>query len=153
MTTTTSPDGVVTVQTEGYTVTIRPRTSYERLNTGIFVADDVAEAYDAELARLTLEEANLGKLRHCDSVSEGGNHPEVDALYVALNERIMSVKTEIAREVLGLLDGAVDGEPSGALYFSRKAGCDVCPCSPGVVVPGSLRIKGDVVDIWVNGKS
>lgn len=149
MTTTTTPDGIITVTSGGYTVTIRPRVTFECLNTAIFVADEIAEARDADLTRLTAEEANLGELRFCPSVREGGSHPEVDALYVALNERIMAVKTEVAREVLALLNGVVDNEPSGALYFSRNAGCDTCTCSPGVTVPGSLRINGDVVDIWV----
>jgi hypothetical protein len=152
MQTTTTSDGTITVQADDYTVTIRPRRSYERLNTGVFVADAVAEAADSELARLSAEEANLGDLRWCPSVREGGSHPEVDALYVALNDRIMATKTEIAREVVTLLDGVVDGEPSDSLRFSRRAGCETCDCSPGVTVPGSLRIGGDVVDIWVEAR-
>jgi hypothetical protein len=144
--------GAITVTTDAYAIRVQPRHHYERMHPAVYVADTVSEAAEPELGRLAEQEANLGELRWCPSVREGGSHPEVDALYVALNERIAATKTAIAKQALTLLGDVVAGDLAhGAenAYFSRKAGCDMCPCSPGVVVPTVLRIGKDMVDIWI----
>lgn len=140
--------GRITVTTGTYNIKVLPRTSYERLPTAVYVSDSIAETHDPELAALAAQEAALGSLRYAPR----GAHSDVDDLYDRLNARIVEVKTTIAKEALALLGDVVTGNLAYGIetaFFSRKAGCDVCPCSPGVVVGSMLRIGDDVVDIWV----
>jgi hypothetical protein len=142
-------DGKIVATTPAYSINIRPRTYWEPMPTGVYVADSIAATADPELARLVADEAALGKRRF----SERGVHLDVDDLYDRLNERIAKTKLRIAREALALLGGVVNGDLSeealNRAYFSRNAGCELCPCSPGVLVPGSLEIGGKIVDIWI----
>ncbi|MGA3524126.1 hypothetical protein [Melissospora conviva] len=148
----TDQHGTVTCTTDTYTIRIQPRFYYEPMPTAAYVDDNLAASTDPELARLAADEAALGGRRY----AQRGEHPEVDALYARLNERIASVKLRLAREIVPLLAGVVDGDLSvGAidtLYFSKHAGCDMCLCSPGVVVPGSLTLGGARADIWITPK-
>jgi hypothetical protein len=144
--------GRITVTTDLYAIRIAPRRTYEALPCAVFVADEVAASADPRLVRLAAQEAALGELRNCPSVREGGSHPEVDALYVALNERVTATKTAVARDALRELAGIVQGDvelaASGAL-FSHYAGCTICPCSPGVVMGTGLMLDNCAVFVWV----
>jgi len=85
-------------------------------------------------------------------VREGGNHPEVDALYEKLNGHIMATKTAIAREALATIAGQLTGDTEAAArdaHFSRNAGCRMCPCSPGVVIGAPVQLDGQPIDVWV----
>lgn len=117
----------------------------------VFISDALARAADPELDRLMIAEENLGDLRWCKRVEFGGSHPEVDRLYDEMNDRLMATKTDLARDaVLGLgSEVAVDlAEVAKSSYFSRNAGCEACPCTPGVVAPG-LRRDGRAISVFV----
>lgn len=153
-TTVTGPDqyGRFTLTTDRYKVLVAPRHTFEMMRSWMVVDNAVAVFSDPELARLAAEEANLGELRYCKSVREGGSHPEVDDLYLRLHERYAAACLTITHEVLPLLTGIVDGAPIAAMagaHFSRNAGCRDCKCSPGVVLGESLRFGELVVDVHV----
>jgi hypothetical protein len=155
MTTTTGPDetGLYTVTTDRFAVRIRPRREPEGILTAMFVDGGLAEREDTTYADLCRRESELGELRNCVDVAHGGDHPEVDALYVEMNARYMLTCLAIARAVLPLLADLVEGDLNDAVEnarFNLSAGCDMCPCSPGVSLPGPLTIGGAVVDIWVD---
>ena len=151
MTTTISPldeTGRITVTTPRHRITIAPRYDREPRSSAIYIENPVALAADEELRQLHDEEASLGDRRW----ARRGKCPDVDALYDRLNARWLRVWEQIAREILPDLAGAVDGDPAALTDSVRgnpKAGCDACPCSPGVSVPG-LTCGGFRVNVWVN---
>lgn len=136
----------------GYTIKVCARDGYERNPAPrVYVADAVAETRSAALVELELQEQALGKRRF----AQRGQHTDVDALYDRLNAEIMRVKLEIAHGVLCWLKDYVSGDFNAAddrAFFSRNAGCDMCPCSPGVVAGAKLTWddwNGAEFDVWV----
>ncbi len=146
-------NGHVTVATDQHRIVVMPRRDHEYRACALHVDVAMARSRDAELDRLASEEADLPDgQRWCTRVENGGSHPEVDALYDAMNNRLMAVHVEIAQEALQHLGDVVTGDLDTAVsdaYFSRNAGCADCPCTPGVVLPGDLHLNGRMVDIEV----
>lgn len=142
-------DDTLEIPTAAYTIRLRSRDYYEQSPAPrIYVADDVAAAASADLAEYTRQERELGSRRW----AKRGQYAEVDALYDLLNQTVMDVKTGIARDVLALLPPSVEGNLVEAVTrasFSREAGCDICPCSPGVVAGTKLLWRGGEFDVWV----
>jgi hypothetical protein len=140
---------VIELPAPDYTIRIRTRHGYENNPAPrVYVADEVAQSRSTDLVEYQRQEAELGDRRW----AERGIYADVDALYDVLNQAIMNVKTEIAREVLGTLPATVEGNLVAAIdraFFSRKAGCDMCPCSPGVIAGVKLTIDGGEFDMWV----
>ena len=140
---------VLQIPAAEYTIHIRASHDHDRNPAPrVYVADAVAEARSADLVEYQQQESELGKRRF----AERSHHPDVDALYDRLNAEIMRVKTLIAREVLASLHLTVDGDLHAAIdrsFFSRYAGCDMCPCSPGVVAGTKLTWQGGEFDVWV----
>jgi hypothetical protein len=138
----------LTITDFDYTLTIRARTSYEANPAPrVYVSDAVADTRSETLVDLERQERALGEMRF----AERGTHVFVDDLYDRLNAEIMRVKTEIAREVLAELGGITDGDIDTAVdraWFSHNAGCDMCPCSPGVVAGARLTWNGGEFDVW-----
>lgn len=135
--------------TSGYTMRLITRVGYETNPAPrIYVLDAVAEARSADLAELQRQEQALGDKRF----AERGEHPDVDDLYDRLNAEIMRVKTDIAKEALGELGHVITGDVNAGVeraFFSRNAGCDMCPCSPGVIAGVRLEWQGGAFDVWV----
>jgi hypothetical protein len=140
---------LIEISADEYTIRIRQRDLHEHNPAPrVYVADRVAEARSTDLADLERQESDLGERRF----AERGQFADVDDLYDRLNDETMRVKTLIAREVLASLHLMVDGDLDTAIgraFFSRKAGGDMCPCSPGVVAGVKLTWHGDEFDVWV----
>lgn len=136
-----------TITTAGYAITLIPHS--DPGPSVVYIEDAIAEAIDPELHELTVRESELGDRRW----SERGVRADVDSLYDQLNARIMAVKTGITREVViprlarqrGVVVPAASHE---GIHFDRNAGCELCPCSPGVIVP-QLRMGGRKVQVSV----
>jgi len=143
---------VIEIPTAAYTIRVRARHGYERNPAPrVYVADAIAEARSADLAEHQRQERALGERRF----AERGKDAEVDDLYDQLNDEIMRAKTLVAREVLASLHLTVDGDLNAAIdraFFSRNAGCDMCPCSPGVVAGTKLTWLGGAFDVWVEAR-
>ena len=134
----------------GYVFRVRARSGYERNPAPrIYVADEISNARDSDLADLVRQEKALGERRF----AARGTDPDVDALCDRLNAEIMRVKTAIAQEVLVFLAADVTGDVDAAVdraFFSRNAGCETCSCSPGVVAGVKLLWNGGTFDVWVD---
>jgi hypothetical protein len=141
--------GTIITRTDTYTVRLLERRDYDSNPAPrIYVDDTTAANRSALLADLQQQEKALGGRRF----AERGTHPAVDDLYDRLNDEIMRVKLEIAREVLVFLANAVSGDVDAAVeraFFSRNAGCDLCPCSPGVIAGVKLLWQASEFDVWV----
>lgn len=142
----------VTINVIDYNIRVIRRTSYERNPAPrIYVADAVAETRSADLVDLERQEQALGDKRF----AERGTDTDVDALYDRLNAEVMRVKLDIAHGVLNWIKDYVSGDFNTAddrAFFSRNAGCDMCPCSPGVVAGAKLTWDdwdGAEFDVWV----
>jgi hypothetical protein len=112
----------------------------------VYVANDVAEGVDVQLAALAEQERNLGD----DRWLSRGTDPRVDDLYDRLNERIAGVKTMIAAAVLPMLGAVLDSTDRllDKVEFDAYAGCTSCKCSPGVKAP-HVRRYGAFVQISI----
>ncbi|MCX5066702.1 hypothetical protein OOJ91_12510 [Micromonospora lupini] len=138
------------ITTGRYRIQFGPRSEYERLHPAVIVSRAVCEAADPELARLAAEEKQLPAGRR---YAERGTIPDVDELYDRLNARTDVVSVAVARELLPLLEGYVDGDLNAAIggaFFNQHAMCETCTCSPGVSLPTNLTIAGNTVDVWVD---
>lgn len=112
----------------------------------VYVADDVAEGVDPQLAVLADQERNLGD----DRWLSRDINPQIDDLYDRLNERIATIKTMIAMAVLPMLGDVLDDDSRlfDKVEFDAYAGCTSCKCSPGVKAPYARR-HGSYVQISI----
>lgn len=140
---------IVEIPLPDYKIRVIARRGYERNPAPrVYVADAVGDARSDTLVDLKRQEKALGERRF----AERGQHDDVDALYDRLNAEIMRVKLEIAKEALGELGHVITGDVIEGMeraFFSRHAGCDMCPCSPGVVAGVKLEWQGAEFDVWV----
>ena len=103
----------------------------------VYVANEVAESVDPQLAALAEQERNLGD----DRCLSRDIDPEIDDLYDRLNKRIATIKTMIAVAVLPMLGAVLDSHSRllDKVEFDAYAGCTGCKCSPGVKAPYARR--------------
>lgn len=66
-----------------------------------------------------------------------GEDPDMDKLWSRWNRAEVRVMREDAEKTL-FAAGIDNGE--GTLKFSRKAGCSLCPCSPGFILENSIEV-------------
>ncbi|WP_045740787.1 hypothetical protein [Actinoplanes rectilineatus] len=133
----------LTVTTPHYRITIHPsRGAMPGPAPRVFVDQDVAEGRDPELADLGARERALGNNRNL----RRGLLPAIDDLYDQYNAAIGRVKTAIAQETLVFLASDVTGDVDAAVegaVFDRNAGCQACPCTPGVTAGARLSWRGE----------
>lgn len=149
-----APDehGRITVTTTHFTMKLAGDSDTRR--PAVFVADEVSDACSALLRELLTKEANLGTMRG----AHRGTDVQVDELYDQINVEIMRVKMVIARQALAVVGqlvtvGLVRGDLAAAIAdarFDRFAGCNFCPCSPGVVPGAALYYRDAPLWIWVS---
>ncbi len=127
-----------TIDLPSYRLKVTERADFSlRPAPRVYVANDIASGRSDLLADLERQERELGDNRFADREAVR----EVDELYDRLNAEIMRVKTEIATEALRQVTDYVSGDMDRAAdraFFSRNAGCDDCPCTPGVVAGAKL---------------
>lgn len=137
-----------TIETEAYTITVRfAKNNWDReaqRKTRLYVSGetkvDFTEAYE-------LQKAN--------GYAPIGTNPDEDKLFRKLNREVVKNKRAVAADAIEAVYELGEMIDSSKLSFSNKAGCSMCPCSPGFIVDRIVRDieTGRVVtDIWVTVK-
>lgn len=135
------------VVTPGWVVQINTRSMGDRARE-YFAATRAYGALDAFVPGFDAEETRL-----LNAITD---HDVKDPALASFQRR--STKAASARlavvlpELVGVLrafgfEVVGDAEPLSA-KFSRKAGCSMCPCSPGHIVSTMLRVNGSPVDLY-----
>ena len=125
--------------TDKVRLTLRTR-SYHNLKTSEYFGKTRVYASNADSA-IEMEEPPYGSTR-------GDGSPEDAAWrkYNNLERRAMRTMIDAARPVLAALTSLpADAKAS----FSRHAGCNMCPCSPGFILDYA-RYGGQPFDVWLD---
>lgn len=86
-------------------------------------------------------------------VNDGSDlDPATDHPFLVAPSLTDTAALDLAREILPLLAGLVDGDLTAATtdaFYSPSAGCGDCACTPGVSLPG-LTVGGQSFGVFVS---
>ena len=137
----------------------KPWTREGRKTTRVFGATDTLAP---ELMKLEPFANNNGEGYYSIPVKEDPRFTTEDAVRSAmwnawkrettkvLSARIVEVLVAALKPVGGESDYELPGESP---KFSQKAGCSMCPCSPGFVLDVRMTHNGVPVDLWIETRS
>lgn len=84
-----------------------------------------------------------------------GEDPENDKAWRAFNKLEDTTMQVLVRLALKATDSLLTGPSDYKVSFSRKAGCSMCPCSPGYILRAgqggmAFRFNHTPVDMWIS---
>lgn len=141
--------GALRVVTPGWAVQINTRSwASHSKSREFFAATRVYDALGAFVPGFDAEETRLLNAITDHSVKDPALARFQRASARTASERLAVVLPELLR-ILRAFGFQVTGDAAPlSAKFSRKAGCSMCPCSPGHVVSERITVNGSGVDMW-----